>query len=109
MARHFLLSAAARLLSAAEIMRMSDGVVENVFLRLRWPVTDGKPVCPTCGCMICYACRRSAVFAQPIGHGMTIRADATARRGNARGLAGTVSKRSDAGTTLEWEEEVPGG
>ena len=60
MAQHFLLSAGARSLSAAKIMRMSDGGVENVFLRLRWPETDGKPVCPDCGCTICYACRRPA-------------------------------------------------
>jgi transposase-like protein len=58
MAQHFLLSAAARSLSAAKIMRMSALGVENVFLRLRWPETDGKPVCPDCGCKICYACRR---------------------------------------------------
>jgi len=58
MAQHFLLSAGARSLSAAKIMRMSDSGVENVFLRLRWPETDGKPVCPDCGCTICYACRR---------------------------------------------------
>jgi len=58
MAQHFLLSAGARSLSAAKIMRMSDSGVENVFLRLRWPETDGKPVCPDCGCAICYACRR---------------------------------------------------
>ena len=60
MAQHFLLSAGARSLSAAKIMRMSDSGVENVFLRLRWPETDGKPVCPGCGCAICYACRRPA-------------------------------------------------
>ncbi len=60
MAQHFLLSAGARSLSAAKIMRMSDTGVENVFLRLRWPETDGKPVCPDCGCTICYACRRPA-------------------------------------------------
>ena len=58
--QHFLLSAAARSLSAAEIMRMTDQEVEDVFLRLRWPETDGKPVCPGCGCTICYACPRSA-------------------------------------------------
>jgi len=58
MAQHFLLSAGARSLSAAKIMRMSDSGVENVFLRLRWPETDGKPVCPDCGCATCYACRR---------------------------------------------------
>jgi transposase-like protein len=60
MAQHFLLSAGARSLSAAKIMRMSDNGVENVFLRLRWPETDGKPVCPDCGCTICCACRRPA-------------------------------------------------
>ena len=58
MAQHFLLSAAARSLSAAKIMRMSDRGVENVFMRLRWAETDGKPVCPGCGCMTCYACPR---------------------------------------------------
>src|ERR1700733_8917340 len=41
-------------------MRMSDRGVENVFLRLRWAAPDGKPVCPGCGCMICYACPRPA-------------------------------------------------
>jgi len=60
MAQHFLLSAGARSLSAAKIMRMSDSGVENVFLRLRWPETDGKSVCPDCGCSICYECRRPA-------------------------------------------------
>ena len=58
MAQHFLLSAAARSLSPAKVARMSDRGAENVFLRLRWPETDGKPVCPTCGCMISYDCRR---------------------------------------------------
>lgn len=58
MAQHFLLSAAARSLSAAKIMRMSDSAVENVFRRLRWPETDGKPVCPACGVTICHACPR---------------------------------------------------
>ena len=60
MAQHFLLSAAARLLSPGKVMRMSDHGAENVFLRLRWPQTDGKPVCPNCGCQVCYDCRRSA-------------------------------------------------
>jgi len=58
MAQHFL-SAAARSLSPVKVMRMSDRGAENVFLRLRWPQTDGKPVCPRCGCDICYDCRRS--------------------------------------------------
>lgn len=59
MAQHFLLSAAARSLSPGKVMRMSDRGAENVFLRLRWPETDGKPVCSNCGCQICYDCRRS--------------------------------------------------
>ena len=59
MAQHFLLSAAARSLSPAKVMRMSDLDAEDVFLRLRWPETDGKAVCPNCGCQICYDCRRS--------------------------------------------------
>jgi len=40
MAQHFLLSAAARSLSAAKIRRMPDGGVANVFLRLRWFTTE---------------------------------------------------------------------
>jgi hypothetical protein len=28
--------------------QVSELGVENVFLRLRWPGTDGKPVCPGC-------------------------------------------------------------
>jgi transposase-like protein len=60
MGQHFLLSAAARSLSVAKVARMSDRGAENVFVRLRWPQTDGKPVCPRCGCEICYDCRRSA-------------------------------------------------
>ena len=59
MTQHFLLSAAARSLSPAKVMRMSDRGAENVFVRVRWPQTDGKPVCPHCGCQICYDCRRS--------------------------------------------------
>ena len=59
MTQHFLLSAAARSLSLAKVMRMSDRGAENVFFRLRWPETDGKPICPRCGCAICYECRRA--------------------------------------------------
>ena len=59
MTQHFLLSAAARSLSTAKVARMSDRGAENVFARVRWPRTDGKPVCPGCGCEICYDCRRS--------------------------------------------------
>ena len=72
MAQHFLLSAAARSLSLAKVMRMSDtAVVENVFLRLRWPDTDGtNPSCPDCGCPTCYVCRRGRRPAALALHGV---------------------------------------
>jgi tRNA(Ile2) C34 agmatinyltransferase TiaS len=34
---------------------MSD---EVVFCKVRWPETDGKPVCPKCGGLDAYDCRR---------------------------------------------------
>jgi len=49
MPQHFLLSAAARSLNLATVMRMSDDEVEAVFKRLRWQSTNGEPVCPHCG------------------------------------------------------------
>jgi hypothetical protein len=60
MGQHFLLSAAARSLSLTKIVSMSDSDAESFFLRLRWPQTGGKPLCPRCGCRICYDCRRAA-------------------------------------------------
>ena len=51
---------AARSLSICKMMWMSDQGAENVFARLRWPTTDGRPVCPDCGCTTCYDCRRGA-------------------------------------------------
>jgi hypothetical protein len=59
MAQHSLLSAGARSLSPGKLMRMSERGAENVFVRLRWPQTGGKPVCPQCGCQIRYDCRCS--------------------------------------------------
>src|SRR4051812_12328408 len=59
-AHHFLLSAAARSLSPSRVVRMSDREAEDVFAHLRWPETEGKPVCPRCSCQSCYDCRRSA-------------------------------------------------
>jgi transposase-like protein len=79
MAQHFLLSAAARSLSPGKVMRMSERGAENVFVRLRWPQTDGKPVCPHCGCQICYDCRRSEH--QPRWRCKACRADFSATSG----------------------------
>ena len=49
MSQKFLLSAAARSLSLAEVLAMTDAEVEMLFARLRWAETNGLPVCPGCG------------------------------------------------------------
>jgi transposase-like protein len=56
--QHFLLSAAARTLSVAAVLRMTDREAETVFAAIRWADGDGHPVCPHCGCSRCYDCRR---------------------------------------------------
>ena len=38
---------------------MTDKEAEAIFRRLRWPETDGEPVCPSCGGTDAYDCRRS--------------------------------------------------
>lgn len=58
MSQHFLLSAAARSLNLAKVLRMSDKDAETVFAAIRWAETDGRPVCPSCGCDAVYDCRR---------------------------------------------------
>lgn len=58
MSQHFLLSRAAKTLSLAAIFRMSDADAETMFCRVRWPETEGKPVCPHCGGVDAYDCRR---------------------------------------------------
>jgi transposase-like protein len=56
--QHFLLSAAARTLSLASVVRMSDEEVERVFIRLRWSENGGEAFCPHCGCTTVYMARR---------------------------------------------------
>ncbi|NOG72666.1 IS1595 family transposase [Roseicella sp. DB1501] len=58
MAQHFLLSARARTLTIASILRMSDRDAEAMFASIRWSDTGGKAVCPHCGCPTCYEARR---------------------------------------------------
>ncbi|HEV8016353.1 MAG TPA: IS1595 family transposase [Stellaceae bacterium] len=60
--QHFLLSARARTLSLVQVMRMTDAEAETEFRKVRWPETDGQPVCPHCGSLTVYECRR------PNGH-----------------------------------------
>jgi transposase-like protein len=49
MAQHFLLSPAAKTLSLAKVLRMSDEQAEKAFAAIRWHETEGEPVCPVCG------------------------------------------------------------
>lgn len=60
MAQHFLLSAKARTLSLAAVLRMTDEEAEQAFIRIRWVTTQGKPICPHCGCETIYAARRTS-------------------------------------------------
>ncbi len=58
MGQHFLLSKAAKTLTLASVFRMSDAEAEATFCKVRWPETGGKPVCPHCGGLDAYDCRR---------------------------------------------------
>lgn len=49
MAQHFLLSAAARTLPVKTIYAEGEEAAYRRFCKLRWPETDGAPVCPCCG------------------------------------------------------------
>jgi transposase-like protein len=60
MAQHFLLSKAAKTLTLAGVIRMSDAEAEAAFRKVRWPDTDGEPVCPKCGSLDAYECRRKS-------------------------------------------------
>jgi len=58
MAQHFLLSKSAKTLSLAKVFQMKDEEAEMAFRRVRWADTDGQPVCPHCGGLDAYDCRR---------------------------------------------------
>jgi transposase-like protein len=58
MAQHFLLSKAAKTLSLAQVFQLKDAEAEMVFRRIRWADTNGEPVCPHCGSLDAYDCRR---------------------------------------------------
>jgi transposase-like protein len=58
MAQHFLLSKAAKTLSLAQVFTMKDADAETAFRRVRWADTNGDPVCPHCGGVDAYDCRR---------------------------------------------------
>jgi transposase-like protein len=54
LSQHFLLSAQARTLSLAKVLRQSDEEAFATFKAIRWAETDGEPVCPRCGCVSIY-------------------------------------------------------
>jgi ATP-dependent protease ClpP protease subunit/transposase-like protein len=58
MSQHFLLSSAARSLTLAQVMRLSDGEAEEMFRRIRRAENHDQPVCPHCGSVTVYDCRR---------------------------------------------------
>jgi transposase-like protein len=62
MASHFLLSAAARSLSLAKVMRMTEDQAFDAFRAIRWTETDGDAVCPKCGCFECYTYTARRIF-----------------------------------------------
>jgi transposase-like protein len=55
MAQHFLLSAKARTLSLAAILRMSDDEAHGTFQAIRFAENKGEPFCPRCGGLSLYA------------------------------------------------------
>ncbi|MGF7213816.1 transposase-like protein [Skermanella aerolata] len=58
MSQHFLLTAAARTVSLKQILRMEEDEAWAMFCTIRWPETEGAPVCPRCGCPTCWSCPR---------------------------------------------------
>jgi len=58
MSQHFLLSRASKTLTLAQVVRMSDVEAEKMFREVRWPETNGQPICCHCGGTDAYDCRR---------------------------------------------------
>lgn len=52
--QHFLLSKEARTLSKLDIARMSEDEAYAAFKAIRFAENGGKPVCPSCGCLVAY-------------------------------------------------------
>lgn len=60
--QHFLLSAAARSLSAKDVARLTDDEAWEHFKLIRWCDTDGDPVCPHCDSLAVYTYKSRRVF-----------------------------------------------
>lgn len=55
MSQHFLLSAKARSLRLRDVFAAGEDGAFGQFCQLRWPNTNGKPVCPRCECTKTYS------------------------------------------------------
>lgn len=62
MSQHFLLSPAAKTLSLVKVMRMSEEESRTAFRQIRWTETEGKPICPECGCVDHYDLKTRQVY-----------------------------------------------
>lgn len=62
MAQHFLLSAKARTISLKSVYQMGEDKAYELFCQLRWPETEGKAVCPHCGCPDNYSIKSRRQF-----------------------------------------------
>jgi transposase-like protein len=58
---HFLNTPAARSLSIAQVLRLSDEEAFGVFQQIRFAANDGNPFCPTCGCFKTYTLAETPV------------------------------------------------
>jgi transposase-like protein len=56
--QHFLLTRQAKTLTLGQVFRMSDAEAEAMFRKIRWADSNGEPVCPHCGSLDAYECRR---------------------------------------------------
>src|ERR1700687_2271753 len=62
MAQHFLLSTAARSLSLAQVVRMSDQEARQAFNAIRWSENGVSPFCPSCGSIHIYSYKSRPIF-----------------------------------------------
>jgi transposase-like protein len=62
MATHFLLTAKARTLSLAAVLRMSEEEAHAAFCEIRWSANEGKPFCPHCGGVEIYTYTARRIF-----------------------------------------------
>src|SRR3954451_18571449 len=58
---HFLNTPAARSLSIAQVLRLSDEEAFGMFQRVRFAANDGNPFCPACGCVKVYTLAETPV------------------------------------------------